>query len=380
VRPGRADPVRGIGRGFLPALLLAVFSVAYLIPGTSLVSAASPGGTAPAAATEPAPAATPGPSPEPAATPGPTAAPAFPADLVAGPLPGSLVTPRAVSSARPWYASRPAGHGRILTVGLPAPWIGGDRSTATVDVYLPPGYDAGTGRYPVVYEAPQSIRTWETGIGFTGILDSLITSGAIPPMIFVFALAYGGPYADSECANAVDGHEWFDRFVSSTVVRWVDQHLRTITSSAARATLGFSQGGYCAAELVANHSGIFGSAMSFSGYFVAGIHSGTTPDAWRPFADNPAVENRISPMTVVPRIPSSRRSGLFFVMASDAAQGFYGPQMKQFAGVLDGAGVPMAIIPTALGHSWEAARTLVPTMLELVAGRMVSMGVFAPAR
>ncbi|MDR3544788.1 MAG: hypothetical protein P4L30_03345, partial [Candidatus Limnocylindrales bacterium] len=64
VRPGRADPVRGIGRGFLPALLLAVFSVAYLIPGTSLVSAASPGGTAPAAATEPA------------ATPGPTAAPA----------------------------------------------------------------------------------------------------------------------------------------------------------------------------------------------------------------------------------------------------------------------------------------------------------------
>ena len=49
-------------------------------------------------------------------------------------------------------------------------------------------------------------------------------------------------------------------------------------------------------------------------------------------------------------------------MASDAAQGFYGPQMKQFAGVLDGAGVPMAIIPTALGHSWEAARTLVPTI------------------
>jgi hypothetical protein len=85
-------------------------------------------------------------------------------------------------------------------------------------------------------------------------------------------------------------------------------------------------------------------------------------------------------MTVVPRIPASRRTGLFFVMASDAAQGFYGPQMKQFAGVLDGAGVPMTIIPTALGHSCEVGRTLVPTMLELVAGRMVSLGVFAPAR
>jgi S-formylglutathione hydrolase FrmB len=370
VRPGQADPFRGIRRGFLSALLLVVFGVASISQGTSVVSAGSPDGTTPAAATEAAP----------AATPGPTAAPAFPADLVAGPLPGSLVTPQAVSSARPWYASRPAGYGRILTIGLPAPWIGGDRSIATVDVYLPPGYDAGTGRYPVVYEAPQSIRTWETGFGFSGVLDSLITSGAIPPMIFVFSLSYGGPYADSECANSVDGREWFDRFMSSTVVRWVDQHLRTISSSAARATLGFSQGGYCAAELVANHSGIFGSAMSFSGYFVAGIHSGTTPDAWRPFDDDPAVEYRISPMTVVPRIPASRRTGLFFVMASDAAQGFYGPQLKQFAGVLDGAGVPMAIIPTALGHSWEAARTLVPTMLELVAGRMVSLGVFAPAR
>jgi hypothetical protein len=356
-------------RGFLSALLLVAFSVASISQGTSVVSAGSPDGTTPAAPTGPAP----------AATPGPTAVSVFPADLVAGPLPGSLVTPQAVSSAQPWYASRPAVHGRILTIGLPAPWIGGDRSVATVDVYLPPGYDAGTGRYPVVYEAPQSIRTWETGFGFTAVLDSLITSGAIPPMIFVFSLAYGGPYADSECANSVDGREWFDRFMSSNVVRWVDQHLRTITSSAARATLGFSQGGYCAAELVANHSGIFGSAMSFSGYFVSGIHSGTTPDAWRPFDDDPAVEYRISPMTVVPRISASRRTGLFFVMVSDAAQGFYGPQMKQFAGVLDGAGVPMAIIPTALGHSWEAARTLVPTMLELVAGRMVSLGVFAPA-
>ena len=341
-----------------------------------MVSAGSPGGATPAPATTPAPTAAPGPT----AAPSPTAAPAFPADLVAGPLSGSLITPDAVSSARPWYASRPAGHGRILTVGLPAPWIGGDRSIATVDVYLPPGYDAGTGRYPVVYEAPQSVRTWETGFGFTGVLDSLITSGAIPPMIFVFALAYGGPYDDSECANSVDGREWFDRFMSSDVVRWVDQHLRTIPSAAARATLGFSQGGYCAAELVANHSGIFASAMSFSGYFVAGIHSGTTPDAWRPFDNDPAVEYRISPMTVVPRIPASRRTGLFFVMASDADQGFYGPQMKQFAGVLDSAGVPMAVIPTALGHSWEAARTLVPTMLELLAGRMVSLGVFAAAR
>jgi enterochelin esterase-like enzyme len=168
--------------------------------------------------------------------------------------------------------------------------------------------------------------------------------------------------------------------MSSDLLRWADDHLRTIATSAARATLGFSQGGYCAAALVANHPSIFSSAMSFSGYFVSGIHSGTTPDAWRPFNDDPAVEYRVSPMTVIPRVSAAGRSRLFFVMASDPKAGLYGPQIKQFAAVLHGAHVSMSIFPTPLGHSWEAARTLLPTMLRLVAGRMVTLGVFASPR
>jgi hypothetical protein len=39
----------------------------------------------------------------------------------------------------------------------------------------------------------------------------------------------------------------------------------------------------------------------------------------------------------------------------------------------------MALFPTPLGHSWAGARAIVPTMLELVAERMVSLGVFGPA-
>jgi hypothetical protein len=40
----------------------------------------------------------------------------------------------------------------------------------------------------------------------------------------------------------------------------------------------------------------------------------------------------------------------------------------------------MALFPTPLGHSWVGARSIVPTMLELVAERMVSLGVFGLAR
>lgn len=306
-------------------------------------------------------------------------APSYPPGLVAGPLPSSLVTPGAVSSARPWSSSLPTGHGRVTTVTLPAPWTGGLRDTIAIDVYLPPGYDATTTRYPVIFVAPQDIATWDRGMRLPSVLDALMTGGSIPPAIVVFANQFGGPYPDSQCANSFDGREWFDRFMATDLVHWVDTNLRTIATPASRATLGFSTGGYCSAAFVAHHPDVFGSAIVLSGYFVAGIHSGTTPNAWRPFNNDPAIVDAVSPMTVVPRIAPALSARLFYVMAADSTQGFYGPQMEQFAAVLHGAGVPMAIIPTPLGHSWDAATQLLPTMLELVAGRMVALGVFGPA-
>jgi len=336
--------------------------------GTSVLPGASPG-SVPSGGTE----VTAG-----AGTVAPATAPSYPPDLVAGPLPSSLVTPGAVSAARPWSPALPSGHGRVMTMSLPAPWTGGILSTIAIDIYLPPGYDAGSARYPVIYALPHSIATWDQGMRLPSVLDALITADSIPPAIVVFANQFGGPYPDSQCADSVDGREWFDRFVATDLVSWVDAHLRTIATSASRATLGFSGGGYCSAALLAHHPDVFGSAMVLSGYFVAGIHSGTTPNAWRPFNDNPAVVDAVSPMTVIPRIPASLRAGLFVVMAADPTQGFYGPQMEKFAAVLHAAGVALAIIPTPLGHSWAAARQLLPTMLELVAGRMVTLGVFGP--
>jgi enterochelin esterase-like enzyme len=307
-------------------------------------------------------------------------APSYPTDLVAGPLPGSLITPGAVADARPWSSARPSGHGRLYAVYLPAPWTGGFRSRIEIDVYLPPGYKIGSARYPVIYEVPYSAGTWKNGMRLPSVLDALITSGSLPPAIVVFADQFGGPYADSQCANSFDGREWFDRFVATDLVRWVDTHLRTIATSAARATFGFSAGGYCSAAILAHHPDVFGSAIVFSGYFVAGIHSGTTPNAWRPFNNDPAIINAVSPIKVIPRIPPALSARLFYVMEADPTQGFYGPQMANFAAVLQSAGVPMALFPTPLGHTWAGARRIVPTMLELVAGRMVTLGVFGPGR
>ena len=302
-----------------------------------------------------------------------------PADLVAGPLLGSFVSPGALSSERPWAAHPPTGGGRSYSVDLPPPWVGGMSDHATIDVYLPPGYDSSTARYPVIYEPHQPQWAWDRGMHFSSVMDTLIRSGTIPPEIVIFMDQLGGPYPDSQCADSWDGREWFDRYMGQIVPAWADAHLRTIPTPAARALLGFSTGGYCAAAALTHHPDVFRSAIIFSGYFVAGIRTTTTPTAYRPFNGDSALEARQSPINIVPAIDPAARSSMFVAFSADPASHLYAGQITAFARVLDANGVAMAILPTRLGHSWAAVRDQVPTMLALLAARQAELRVFAGA-
>jgi S-formylglutathione hydrolase FrmB len=300
----------------------------------------------------------------------------FPADLVAGPVKGSFVTAGAIGPAS-WGAA-PSGAGRTMSVHLPAPWTGGTSSTASLQIYLPPGYDASGARYPVFYEAPSTLGSWQNGMAFTSAMDALMTSGKLPPAIVVFVSEAGGPYPDAECADTYDGKEWFSRFMATDVVNWVDSNLRTIARPEARSTLGFSQGGYCSAADMARHPDVFRTSVSMSGYFQAGVRSGTTPTAWRPFNNDPTLMAAASPLDLVPQLAPSVRSGLMVIMEADPKNAFYGVQAQRYATALDLAGVPIAILPDPRGHSWDAARPDIPGMMRIAAMRMVQLGVFGP--
>jgi hypothetical protein len=333
--------------------------------GAGAASPGSAGSGGPSATTGPGGASGPGASTRPAA---------IPPDLVAGPIEGSFVTAGALGAAS--WAPVPSGSGRTLSVQLPGPWTGGRSATATIDIYLPPGYDAGAARYPVFYEAPSGIAGWDRAMAFISTMDALITSGQLPPVILVFAMQDGGPYTDSECADSYDGHEWFNRFMATDVVGWVDAHLRTIATPQARATLGFSQGGYCSAAMMARHPDVFRTSVSMSGYYQAGVRSGTTPTAWRPFNDDPAAMAAASPLVLVPALPPSVRSGLMVILEADPDNAFYGAQMAMYVSALDAAHVAMAVLPDSRGHSWDAARPDIPAMMRIAAMRMAKLGVF----
>jgi enterochelin esterase-like enzyme len=228
----------------------------------------------------------------------------------------------------------------------------------------------------VIYEPHQPLWAWEQGMHVVSFLDSLIRSGKFPPQIVVFVGQFGGPYADSQCADSYDGKEWFDRYLGEEVPAYVDANFRTIKSVAARSLLGFSSGGYCAAAAITHHPDVFGTAMVFSGYFEAGIKTPTTPTAGRPFNNDPKIIAKVSPIKVVPRLSEAERSKMFFTFSADPDNHFYGDQITAFADVLDANQVAFAILPTPLGHSWSAVREQLPGVLSLLAARQVQLGVF----
>ena len=363
----------------------AAFRVTYpAIFGLLLAfSVAGCSGSAPSASPTVPATRVPSPGAGPSATPKPTLTPTPTPTLTPTPTPSPTPTPP------PWKASTPFGRGRTTYLAVDAPWDVAPPSAAAsaaagapaplpatveVAIYLPPGYDtSGAKRYPAVYEAPFTFGLWNDGIGVESMLDDLITSGKIPPSLFVFISSGAGPYADPECANTFDGREKMDDFMGVTVPTYVDSHYRTIARPAARAIMGMSEGGYCAAILILHHPDVFGSAISFSGYYTAGAAGiGTRP----PFGDDPVLIAKDSPTYQATSLASSVRSGLYFVIVAQASQEFYGPQATSFAKILDHAGITYYFVQANSPHGWNQVADYFGQTLIRVGTHQAELGVF----
>lgn len=301
-----------------------------------------------------------------------------------GPTLGAFATPTpAPTTGRnsptpdlsPWKAWRPSGKGRMVYLALPSPWKNAGGATEEVAVYLPPGYDvSGTQRYPTGYEASQLFSLWNSGIHVQAALDALIVGGSIPAGIYVFVHTWGGPYDDSECANSADSQEWMDTFLSVTVPAWIDSHYRTIATAAARSVFGMSEGGYCAAMLALRHPDVFGSELSFSGYYVAGSASAV---AQLPFGNSAASIAQYSPLALAQGQATNVADSLYFVLVFDPGQDFYGPQATAFARILADNGYSYKVIDSTLGHGWAQVRGEFARALALIATRQAQMGAFS---
>jgi Putative esterase len=293
-----------------------------------------------------------------------------------GLIPGGVAPHSGATTAtqRPWMSWRPSGSGAFETLDLPAPWTDQSAPINHLEVYTPPGYEAhGSRRYPVLYEAPFNHDLWDSSVNIGVVLDTLIDSGTVPPMIVVFINAWRAPITDTECANSVDGRQWMDTFISETVVSYVDSHYLTIARPEARATTGFSQGGYCAAILVLRHPTVFGTAIPISAYYWAGDGEAGSK---LPFGDDLAAQAAASPMIAATLVPPETRAKLFFIVVAQPSQPFFGTQATEFEHLLALEGYPFVAVDATIPHGWDQVRAELPNALEAWAGRLVAAGVF----
>ncbi len=285
--------------------------------------------------------------------------------------PGTLVPDG--GSPAPTIPPGPVAAGTVDGVQLAAPWTGGVKSTVSVWVYRPNGYDpSGQKTYPVVYLVPMLFPAWQQGAHVQELLDSLIGSGQIPPMIFVFAAGQGGPYPDSECANSVDGQEQMETFMSTTLPQWVDSHYKTIPDAQHRTIGGFSQGGFCSSMLLFAHPDVFRQAIIFGGYYTAGVEAPQTVNAWRPWNHDAAAIAAHSPVLMAGALPANVRSKLFVFVSGSPTQVFFGQQYTDFQNAITAAGIAHEFLDTPAAHSWPAVQQDLPAALKAVVNRMNS--------
>ena len=160
-------------------------------------------------------------------------------------------------------------NGRLVLKSMPLSPIVNRKITTWV--YLPPGYDAATKRYPVMYLLHGQPGGW-TDCYRSGrveeMADKLITAGKMPPVILV-AFDGDGPKGVKDLTNfcnRVDGSRTED-FIVQELVPYIDATYRTLPNAANRALWGYSSGGYGALNLGIKHPEVWNVICSHAGFY-----------------------------------------------------------------------------------------------------------------
>jgi enterochelin esterase-like enzyme len=159
--------------------------------------------------------------------------------------------------------------GQLLRISMP--YSARLKRKITAWVYLPPDYAASQTRYPVAYilhGAPGGVRDCFVDAQVHRVLEKMLLARQVSPMILVGWDGDGpkGPEDVTYYLNRRDGYALED-FTVQELVPWVDKTFRTRANAQSRALIGFSAGGFGAANLGLKHPDLWKVLASHSGFF-----------------------------------------------------------------------------------------------------------------
>jgi enterochelin esterase-like enzyme len=141
-------------------------------------------------------------------------------------------------------------------------------------VYLPPQYFQAAYkhyRFPVIeliHGQPGVPQDWIDVAGVTATLDKLVVTGQARPAVLVMPDANGGQRISLQCLNVNNGPQdmtYLGLDVPNDIVAMLGSRIQPI--GPAWGIAGYSEGGYCAANMALHLRREFGFAGVLSGYF-----------------------------------------------------------------------------------------------------------------
>jgi enterochelin esterase-like enzyme len=208
--------------------------------------------------------------------------------------------------------------------------------TIHYSIALPPGYDSGAKRYPVVYFLHGLPANEQSYKGIGGYADSLAATGH--SAIVVGAQGARAGDTDPEWHDWGPGRDW-ETATESELVSWIDGHYRTLARRSGRAIIGVSAGGYGATLIAIHHPETYQVIESWSGYFVLTTPEGKPQDLGSPEANAHASAHASVPQLKSKFGPYDKTFFGFYIGAQDPYPGFV-EDNEQLDKELTDAGIP----------------------------------------
>jgi enterochelin esterase-like enzyme len=254
--------------------------------------------------------------------------------------------------------------------------------TRTVFVYLPPEYFQASYRdfkFPVIellHGFPGLPQDWITVIGVNTLLDNLIAEHRAQPAVLVMPDANGARDISLQCLNQAGGPQ-DATFLASDLPSYIARVLRVQPPSKAWGIAGYSEGGFCAANLGLQYGRDFGYAGVLSGYFKPFDNQLTHPSRMvNPFGHNAALRRRNTPLDLLESLPPGTPVPQFW-LGTGALDHADSKNAEIFAQLVQSRQpiVTLKFVPGG-GHTMVTWRALLPLLLEWMTPRITAAAQF----
>jgi len=246
-------------------------------------------------------------------------------------------------------------------------------------VYFPPQYFQKayqTYRFPVIellHGFPGQPEDWITVVGVTTMLQELMSSNLAKPAVLVMPDVNGGRGVSLQCLNQAGGAQ-DATFLAEDLPAFIAQKFRVEPPGSAWGIAGYSEGGFCAANLGLKYGREFGYSGVLSGYFQPADNQLAHPSRMvNPFGGSKTLKKENTPDDLVNSLPAGDPVPQFWlgVGAKDHA-GLRNAEVFEQLLQIRQPGVTLKVVSGG-GHTMFTWRALMPALLEWMTPRIAAV-------